>query len=378
MDQPVKVLYINGNIMKRGGIESFMMNYFRRINCVEVKIDFLVHGYEKGEYDDEILAAGSKIIHVPKKSKHPLAYRSKLYKIFSSGEYKIVHSHCDAMSGWILKIAEKAGVPVRIAHSHNTAILTQNIVKLYLNEYYKKQIPRYATHMFACSKAAGEWMFGVANRFSVIPNAIELEQFIFNEKSRNNIRKKYNCENDIIVGHVGRFDYQKNHRFILEVWKHVVKNKRNYKLMLIGGGDLKGEIEETIIEYGVQDSVILAGVQENIAPFYSAFDIFILPSHFEGLPVVAIEAQANGLQCLLSNKITEEVCITKLVSRMSIDIFEPWVSQLCNMEINSEGREEESLLAKEKISKAGYEMLTAADKLKSFYINESKKINHLQ
>ena len=156
MKTPVRVLYINGNIMKRGGIEAFMMNYFRHIDHSKVHIDFLVHGYEKGVYDDEIIAAGSKIFHVPTKSKHPITYQKELQKLFKSEHFDIVHSHLDAMSGWVLKIAKRCGVPIRIAHSHNTAHLTTNFLKRIVNESAKKQITKQATDLFACSEAAGK------------------------------------------------------------------------------------------------------------------------------------------------------------------------------------------------------------------------------
>lgn len=369
MKEPIKVLYINGNIMKRGGIESFMMNYYRRIDPQKVKIDFLVHGYEIGEFDEEILKRGSKIYHVPTKSKHPIKYRKELYKIFSSGEYQIVHSHCDAISGWILKIASKAGVPIRIAHSHNTATLTHNRIKLLINDYYKRQIPKCATQMFACSKAAGEWMFGPKSDFKVIPNAIELEKYAFSKTSRDEVRKKFNCEENYVVGHIGRFDYQKNHSFIIELWREITSKHKNFKLMLVGDGDLRDEIERKIGEYKLEDSIIFTGVQENTGPFYSAFDSFILPSHFEGLPVVAVEAQANGLSCYLSKNITDEVCLTKLVERIDITGVERWVKAL---EKNAESmsvseRIENSSLAIRDIEEKKYGIETAAQLLQKFY-----------
>lgn len=369
MNKEVKVLYINGNIMKRGGIESFMMNYYRRIDSSKIKIDFLVHGYEKGEFDDEILSKGSKILHVPTKSKHPFKYRKELYRIFSTGEYDIVHSHCDAISGWILKIAAKAGVPIRIAHSHNTATLTHNVLKLWINEYYKKQIPQYATHLFACSQAAGEWMFGINSNFRVIPNAIELEKFAYDPLSRNQIREKYGCLDNIIVGHVGRFDYQKNHKFIVEMWKEIQCSHTNYKLMLVGDGELRNEIEAMIADAGISDSVMLVGVQENTAPYYSAFDKFILPSHFEGLPVVAIEAQANGLPCVLSTNITNEVCLTNLVERLDIKQSDPWVRALTENE-ELQTRSHDSSHARKIINDNGYGIDTAVTMLEKTYISQ--------
>lgn len=374
MSELIKVLYVNGNIMKRGGIESFMMNYYRRIDSRKVKIDFLVHGYEKGEFDDEIVSKGSKILHVPTKSKHPLKYQKELYNIFSSGEYDIVHSHCDAISGWILKIAAQAGVSIRIAHSHNTATLTHNVLKLWVNEYYKKQIPQYATHMFACSQAAGEWMFGLNSDFRIIPNAIELNKFAYDPSSRKQIREKYACEDNYIIGHIGRFDYQKNHKFIIKLWKEIIRIHKNYKLMFVGDGELRNEIEGMIKDAGLSETIIFAGLQENTAPYYSAFDAFILPSHFEGLPVVAIEAQASGLPCFLSKNITKEVCLTNLVERLDVNQIETWINAI-KENGNSQSRCENSMLARKSISDKKYNIESAATMLENIYCEQFNDLN---
>lgn len=374
MSELIKVLYVNGNIMKRGGIESFMMNYYRRIDSRKVKIDFLVHGYEKGEFDDEIVSKGSKILHVPTKSKHPLKYQKELYNIFSSGEYDIVHSHCDAISGWILKIAAQAGVSIRIAHSHNTATLTHNVLKLWVNEYYKKQIPQYATHMFACSQAAGEWMFGLNSDFRIIPNAIELNKFAYDPSSRKQIREKYACKDNYIIGHIGRFDYQKNHKFIIKLWKEIIRIHKNYKLMFVGDGELRNEIEGMIKDAGLSETIIFAGLQENTAPYYSAFDAFILPSHFEGLPVVAIEAQASGLPCFLSKNITKEVCLTNLVERLDVNQIETWINAI-KENGNSQSRCENSMLARKSISDKKYNIESAATMLENIYCEQFNDLN---
>lgn len=314
--EPIRILYVNGGIMHRGGIESYMMNYYRHIDRTKVQIDFIVHGNEKGVYDDEIEELGGKIYHVPVKSKDYIGNIRKLKLIFKSGKYKIVHSHMDAMSMVVLKIAKQCGIPIRIAHSHNTQHLTNNKLKFILNEYARKNVSKYATHLFACSEAAGKWLFGKNNidegNVEIINNAIEMDKFKFNNDKRIKIRKELNLKDEFVIGHIGRFDYQKNHIFLLEIFKDTLKYIPNAKLILIGDGHLRSTIEDKIIKLDIKENVIMLGTRPDISDITNAFDIFLLPSLFEGLPVVAIESQANGLPCLFSDDITKEVDFTKM------------------------------------------------------------------
>lgn len=158
--KPKRILYVNGGLMDNGGITQYMMNYYRHIDKSRIQIDFIVHGEERGIYDDEIELLGGKVYQVPVKSKNPVKNAKMIYKICNSGSYRIIHAHMDAMSYVPLKIAKRCGIPVRIAHSHNTAYLTNNKIKVMLNEYVKKCLPTVATHLWACSQNAGEWMFG--------------------------------------------------------------------------------------------------------------------------------------------------------------------------------------------------------------------------
>lgn len=327
MDRVVKVLYVNGNIMKRGGIEAFMMNYFRNIDPAKVHIDFLVHGYGKGEFDEEIQARGSRILHVPTKSKHPLKYVKELKKIFLTGKYDIVHSHVDAMSCWVLKVAKECGIRVRIAHSHNTDHLTTNRIKYAINEYARNNICRYATHRFACSEAAGRWLFG-ENAFQVIPNAIECDRFRFSEKLRKRMRKEIGfCDENIVIGHVGRFDTQKNQGFLIDVFEKLYQKNPNVRLMLIGDGWMKKSIEVSVREKKLQDVVSFMGSQKDVNNYYNAMDLFVLPSLFEGLGIVLLEAQINGLPAFASDVVPEEVVISDNVKFLPLD-EKKWVLEL--------------------------------------------------
>lgn len=368
-DKPINVLFVNGGLLNRGGIESFMINYYRNIDKKKVHIDFLVHGYGKGKYDDEILSNGSDILHVPTKSKHPFLYVKTLKKIFSSGKYKIVHSNVDAMSCWILKIAKECKVPVRIAHSHNTDHLTDNKIKYFINELARKKICKYTTNCFACSNAAGKWLFNNHN-FQVIPNAIDLDKFKFSKKERSIIRKKLNIANDeMLIGHVGRFDSQKNQIFLLEIFNELNKKNKKCKLLLIGDGDKKRNIEKYVRYNGLNDKVIFLGNRKDVWKFYSAMDIFLLPSLFEGLPVVLIEAQINGLKIISSNNVPEEANMVS-ENRMQFLPLEhkAWINQILKINTMEHYLDEKSKICTE------YNIKIASKKLQDFYMEVYREV----
>lgn len=342
--EPERVLYINGGIMGQGGIESFMMNYYRHIDRNKIQIDFVVHGFEKGYYDDEINTMGGIIYNIPVKSKNYIGNILALRKIFNSKKYKIVHSHLDAMSAITLKTAKQCGVPIRIAHSHNTDYLTRNIIKVQLNEIARKNIKKYATHLFACSEDAGRWLFGdkpVKNgEVSIINNAIDLDAYKFDKNIRMNIREKLNIGTGLVIGHIGRFDNQKNHTFLLKIFKEIVKKEPNAKLILVGDGHLKENILAEISELKLKDNVILMGTRSDIPELLSAMDLFLFPSLFEGLGMVLIEAQANGLKCITSSNVPKQVNQTELVSFLPLLAGEKkWANYIMSLNDNREVKE---------------------------------------
>lgn len=328
----VNILYVNGGPMNRGGIETFMMNYVRYMNHDAVHIDFAVTGLEKGVYDDELELLGCRIYRLPQKSKHPIAYQKKFKKVFRGSKYEIVHSHADAMSCWVLKVAKECGVPVRIAHSHNTQHLTTNPIKFQINEFARRNINKYATNRFACSNEAGKWLFGDAP-FKVIHNAIDTSEFAFDDDKRKILREKYAVSEDtILLGHVGRFDTQKNHAFLIDMFAELAKKNDNYKLMCVGDGWLRGDIEKQISENNLNDKVILAGQQENARDYYNVFDLYVFPSLFEGLSFVLIEAQANGLTCISSDGVPQETNLSGANKMLYLPLEkQAWVDKIIEL-----------------------------------------------
>lgn len=364
----VNILYVNGGPMNRGGIEAFMMNYLRHMDLNRIHIDFAVRGPEKGTYDDELESLGCKIYRLPQRSKHPIHFQKELKNVLKMGDYQIIHSHADAMSCWILKVAKECGVPVRIAHSHNTQHLTTNLIKFQLNEVARKNINKFATDRFACSEAAGKWLFGDSS-FKVIHNAIDTKDYAFDLKKRNLIREKFGVSDEtILLGHVGRFDTQKNHAFLIEMFATISKKNANYKLMCVGDGWLRKDIENSIQQNDLSEKVILAGQQENARDFYNAFDLYVFPSLFEGFGFALIEAQANGLTCVCSERVPKETNVSGNYKMFYLPLEKvQWVNKLLDL-----GRPDR-YDGGNCVVEHGYDINCEAIKLENYYLELAEK-----
>ena len=321
MKEPIRVLHIVPKLAP-GGIETLLMNICRHIDRTKINFDFLIHSSEKGVYDDELRALGCRLFYLHRLSARYffLSYKNDLRAFFlqHKNDYDIIHSHIDTLSAIPLKEASLAGYPIRIAHSHNTSI-TDRGIKRAIKNFYKKRIPRYATHLFACSNMAGEFCFG-NNSFYNITNGIEVKRFLY----KNDIRKKYRerlsiDDKTIVFVHTGAFRKQKNHLFLLEVFASILYFLPDSKLVALGDGELRFEIEEKIKSLGLEEACILLGNTADVAEYLSASDVFLLPSLFEGLPIAAIEAQASGLPVFISDTVTPETQLGKNYFRFSLD-----------------------------------------------------------
>ena len=361
----IRILYVNGGLMNRGGIESYMMNYYRHFDRTKIQIDFIVHnagGY--GYYDNEIKRLGGRIFVLPQKSKHPFTYTHQLKSIFKKNDYKIIHTHMDAMGAWVLKVAKQCGIPIRIAHSHNTQHLSTNPIKLFFLEQARKNINRYATHRMACSEAAGKWLFKDAP-FQIIRNAIDIDKFLYNPESREKIRRKWSInQNDFLIGHIGRFDTQKNHSFLIDVFKQVHQKCPQCKLMLVGEGRLMHEIKAKVELFNLKESVIFTGSRNDANLFYNAFDLFVLPSLFEGLPVVSIEAAINGCKSCLADTITNEASIGNQTIYLPLNKT-IWTKTIVPIIGNCNKRQS----ALFNPYQSGYDIKTEAKKLQDIYLD---------
>ena len=316
--------------MGLGGLETMIMNYYRRIDKEKLQFDFLTHREEEAYYDKEIKALGGNIYHLPKLNPFSLSYKKALKNFFlSHPEYKIVHVHQDCLSSIILKAAKECGVTVRIAHSHNSS--QDKNLKYLLKLYYKRFIPEYATHLLACGEKAGKWMFSGA-KFDILNNAIEVDKYTFSPQKRDEIRKELNIsDNTLVVGHVGRFSEAKNHTFLLKIFNEICKNK-DALLLLAGDGELRQDIEAQAKQLGIYDKVAFLGRRNDVYSLMQAMDVFVFPSLYEGFPVSVIEAQAAGLPCLISDGIPPESVLTDLVKILPLTASENiWANETFNL-----------------------------------------------
>lgn len=320
--EPVRVLQIIG-IVCGGGVEAVIMNYYRHINRNKIQFDFVVDGYEKTALDDEIKSLGGKVYHVEPYKKNIFRYMSQIYHIVRDNHYDIVHSNMNTLSVFSLFPAWLAGAHQRILHNHSTAVRSEgmrSVMKMVLRPF----APLFANRYAACSRLAGNWMYGkkmmASGKVTVINNAIDLDEYAFSQELREKYRQELNIPADaFVVGHVGRFMYQKNHAFLIDVFREVARQNPKAILMLVGDGELRPEIEQKVAAYNLTDKVCFLGLRKDVKQLYNCMDIFVLPSWYEGLPVVSVEAQANGLLSIFSDQITKESALTKSVDFLSLN-----------------------------------------------------------
>lgn len=331
MERKIKIAQVIGKAAA-GGVESVIMNLYRNIDRNKVQFDFFVEQTSTIIDKEEINKLGGNVVIIPSYS-NPIHYMKELAKLFKEGNYDIVHSNMNALSVFTLKAAKKAGIKIRIAHSHSTSNkkeLLKSIVKNILKPFSKK----YATNYFACSELAGRWLFGNKavdnNKVTIINNAVDIKKFVYQKEIRDKVRAEYNLLDKFVVGHIGRFVKQKNHKFLIDIFNEVLKIQTNAVLLLVGEGPLRDDVEAYVEKLGLKDKVAFVGAQKNIAPFYQAMDCFVLPSLYEGLPVVGIEAQSNGLPCVFADTITKEVAVNNNVIFKSLSEGpESWAKVIC-------------------------------------------------
>ena len=321
MNEPIRIAHIIGKWLG-GGVEAVVMNYYRHIDRNKIQFDFICDNDSTNIPYQEIEELGGKVILIPPYQKI-FDYQKELKKVLKEGNYKIIHSHINTLSIFPLRIAKKVGIPVRIAHSHSTTNKKEwkkNLLKQTLRPFSKV----YATDYFACSEHAGRWLFGNKTfdkgKVFILNNAIDLDKFKYDENVRKEMRKELNISDDtLVIGHIGRFVEQKNHRFLIDIFNELHKQNDNSILLLIGQGPLMEEIKQKVNSLNLTDSVKFLGQRDDVNKLYQAMDVFVLPSLYEGLPVVGVEAQAAGLLCILSSDMTKETKI--LNSTIFINLY---------------------------------------------------------
>lgn len=364
MKEPIRVLQIIG-IVAGGGVEAVVMNYYEHIDRTKVQFDFIVHNDNIIDITPKVEAMGGRVYKVTPYYKNPIAFMWDIYKVIKRHHYRIVHSNMNTLSAFSLFAAWAAGAPVRILHNHSTSSpgeTKRNIMKVMLRPFARL----FATHYFACSRLAGEWMYGRKmmdiGKVKIVNNAIDLKKYEFNPRKREILRKELGLNDEFVIGHVGRFMFQKNHEFLIDVFEEACKKKSHMVLLLIGDGPLRSAMEEKVRKLGLTDHVKFLGLRNDVQDLYNVMDIFVLPSHYEGLPVVGVEAQANGLPCLFSTKVTKETHLTHLAQFLDLATgTSKWAERIVSMKYE---RNEE---IGEELKQAGFEINKEARNLMNFY-----------
>jgi len=376
----INILYALNGVFHKGGTEAVVLNYYNNIDKEKFHIDFLVHGYENENFHNEthnyLKSKGSRIFYVTPRGKNFLKNKKEIKKVLKNNHFHIVHSHMDAAGSFFLKEAKKAAIKVRIAHSHNTEnqinkgnVLKDKAYSIILNNA-RKSITNYGNVFLSCSKEAGDWLFG-NKPYKVINNGIDISKYVYSESIRKEYREQLGISDKIVIGHVGRFCYQKNQELLINMFNELNKKNDKYFLIMIGEGETKEEIELKINDLGLNNKILIMNSETKINEVIQAFDIFVLPSRFEGLGIVAIEAQAADLTCLISDNVPNEVKITERIKFIPLtDSPEVWVREIINIENFYERKDKNN-----EIKLAGYDVKDVIKRVEKIYIEMLKKMD---
>lgn len=362
-ENAVRILYVIPGLNVCGGMESYAMNYLRHIDRSKYIIDFATHDVGEENYVYEIESLGGKVYVLPRFSlKNIKPIKAQIKNILSENKYDIIHCHMANAGMFYFNEARKQGIKVRILHSHQSKAAdkfshaVRNYPLLWLAKIY-------ATHFVACSKLAGDFLFG-NEHYTLLNNAIEPEKFAPDIEARKRIRDELGITDDtLLLGHVGRLCPQKNQAFLLEVFKHILDFHPDSKLVLIGEGEDEGLLKQKAMELGIIDEVIFHGVERNVAAYYQAMDVFCMPSLYEGLSVVAVEAQGSGLPCIFSDDISKETDLGGVVEFMSLkESPVEWAKKVVAL-----GHTDRVGDPSELLDKSGYNINLEAENLVKYY-----------
>lgn len=367
MEKQIRVLHVLGGV-GLGGAESRIMDLYRQMDRDEIQFDFLVHRNDGKPqfYEDEIKAMGGHIYALPKfKVYNYFSYKKAVTSFFAlHHEFRVVQGHMTSTAAIYLPVAKRFGIPITVAHARNAGVVKGP--KGVATRFFRRGLAKKADVLFACSKLAGEDVFGEhamkQGRVKIIHNAIDVKRFAFDEKKRQEARDALQITDKLVLGHVGRFDYQKNHPYLLEVFAEVCKKRSDAVLLLLGDGAARQAMEERCRELGIAERVKFLGNRKDTDRYYQAMDVFLLPSFFEGLPGVLVEAQAAGLVCIVSDTVTREAEATDLVNWLSID--EPperWAEEVIKQAAYA--RRDTS----KELTEAGFDVRTQAVGYTAFY-----------
>lgn len=332
--EPIRVLQIMG-IVNNGGVEAVIMNYYKHIDKSKVQFDFVVHRGANPEYLATVRSMGATVYEITPYTSNILKFTYEIYRIIKGNNYQIVHSNMNSLSGFSLLAAYIAGAKVRILHNHTTDNAAEGL-RTTLKRILRPFAKVFANTYWACSNLAAEWMYGKEavkqGKVTVINNAVDLEKFAFNPGKRGELRKQLDLEGKFVIGHVGRFMKQKNHDFLIDVFAEVAERNKEAVLLLIGDGKLRDAVWHNVARLGLQDKVKLLGVRNDVPDLYNVMDVFVLPSFYEGLPVVGVEAQMAALPCFFSTEVTAEARLVDSTKYIALAAgAEAWADAICDI-----------------------------------------------
>lgn len=368
----IRVLNIIGK-RPTGGIGAFVYNYQQHMNRKDIKIDYLLFDDEdNGAFDEKVKQLGSTVYVLPALKNirfFLLWFKIDEFMKAIGKNYDIIHLHSVNIAFMCFPIAKKYGVSNLISHSHAT-VYSDKPINAFRNKILCLNLMKQANVYMACSKAAGEFLYGKENIENVIilNNAIECDRFKFRDTIRNEYRKKLDLENKFVIGNVGRFCEQKNQLFLIDIFLACLEKNANSELLLIGDGPMKCEVEDKVKKFGIENKVKFLGVRDDVDKILQSMDVFVLPSLFEGLPVIGVEAQASGLPLIISDTITRELNLGN-VTYVSLDESPKyWAKKIleCNLKIDR-------MVQYQNVSNLGYDIKKEANKLYEIYTNLCSK-----
>lgn len=361
-----KILVINTNPMIFDGIMTSIFHYIEYMDKSDVAIDFIAVNDVEKSILERIRKMGARVYIFTYRTGNPLKYIYQISKLIRKNKYALVHVHGSSCIMALELLASKLANAPCCPHSHNTSCqhkMAHRLLKPIFHILYRNG--------FACSLEAGYWLYGKRRKFDVICNGLPTEKFKFERRERELYREKYGLmEYDIGIICIAHFTEVKNHIFLIEVFKKLTEKKGNYKLFLLGQGESRVKIEELVREYGIQEKVVFVGMTRNVSQFLSACDLMVLPSLYEGFPFTVIEAQASGIKCLLSEKITRKCKFSDNLEYLKLD-EELWVSKIIEVSVFYDRQ----IVSEQNISnieKAGYDIRKDAAFLKELYIKYSR------
>ncbi len=363
MSEVIRIAQVIGKL-NAAGVESVINNYYKNIDHNKFQFDFYIDADSNCEPKQELIDMGARYIEIPPYQKLP-QYMFELIKKFKENRYQIVHVNMNTLAVFSLCAAWIARIPVRINHNHNTSSkgeTQRNILKYALRPFAKI----FATDYCGCSKYAAEWLFGKKSvnkgKVTVFNNAIDVRKFKFNVNMRSEIRKELAVEKKTVIGHIGRFCYQKNHEFLIDIFNEICRLDQNAVLILVGIGELTEAVKDQVHKLGLDGRVLFLGARQDVYRIYQAMDVFVLPSRYEGLPVVGVEAQASGTPCVLSDAMTAETKIAKNTVMLSLEEpAEVWAGKV--LEFSKLPKYDSSA----EIQAAGFDIDTEGMKLERYY-----------